>query len=75
MWATGVRPTRPPVTGIELADATHIARRLERAARQPGPVPGRDVIVIGAGLIGTETAATLAGHHTVTLLERAAGRR
>ena len=31
--------------------------------------PGRRVVVIGAGLIGTETAATLAAAHDVTLLD------
>jgi 3-phenylpropionate/trans-cinnamate dioxygenase ferredoxin reductase subunit len=31
--------------------------------------PGRRVVVVGAGLIGTETAATLAGAHDVTLVD------
>ena len=31
--------------------------------------PGKRVVVIGAGLIGTETAATLAAAHEVTLLD------
>jgi NADPH-dependent 2,4-dienoyl-CoA reductase/sulfur reductase-like enzyme len=70
VWATGLRPTRPPVTGIELAEENAHPGGLERLAPALA-APGRDVIVIGAGLIGTETAATLAGHHRVTLLERA----
>jgi NADPH-dependent 2,4-dienoyl-CoA reductase/sulfur reductase-like enzyme len=32
-------------------------------------VPGRRVLVVGAGLIGTETAATLAAAHEVTLID------
>jgi 3-phenylpropionate/trans-cinnamate dioxygenase ferredoxin reductase subunit len=68
VWATGLRYPRPPVPGIEAAgeNATGagmlaLARQLER--------PGRRVVVIGAGLIGTETAATLAERHDVTLVD------
>ena len=69
VWATGLRSTRPPVPGIETADqnvdAASTEALLPRLAR-----PGRRVVVIGAGLIGTETAATLSRRHQVTVLER-----
>jgi 3-phenylpropionate/trans-cinnamate dioxygenase ferredoxin reductase subunit len=69
VWATGLRIARPPVPGIETAhqnvDAASTEALLPRLAR-----PGRRVVVIGAGLIGTETAATLSRRHQVTVLER-----
>jgi NADPH-dependent 2,4-dienoyl-CoA reductase/sulfur reductase-like enzyme len=70
VWATGLRPVRPPVTGIDLAEENAHPAGLERLLPALA-APGRDVVVIGAGLIGTETAATLAAHHRVTLLARA----
>ena len=68
VWATGLRYPRPPVPGLEGCDEN---------ATGPGLLslvghlrePGRRVVVIGAGLIGTETAATLAADHVVTLLD------
>ena len=69
VWSTGLRTVRPPVPGMELAGENAVPDGLERLA--PALVArGRDVVVIGAGLIGTETAATLATRHRVTLLER-----
>jgi 3-phenylpropionate/trans-cinnamate dioxygenase ferredoxin reductase subunit len=69
VWATGVRIARPPVPGIETAgqnvDAPSAAAVLPRLARA-----GRRVVVIGGGLIGCETAATLSRRHRVTLAER-----
>jgi NADPH-dependent 2,4-dienoyl-CoA reductase/sulfur reductase-like enzyme len=71
VWATGLRIARPPVPGIEAADQNSDPASarvlLPRLAR-----PGRRVVVIGAGLIGSETAATLSRSHRVTLLEQAA---
>jgi 3-phenylpropionate/trans-cinnamate dioxygenase ferredoxin reductase subunit len=68
VWATGLRYPRPPVPGLEGCDENATGAGLmalvERLRR-----PGRHVIVIGAGLIGTETAATLAASHHVTLLD------
>ena len=70
VWATGLRPTRPPIPGIGVAhqnaDPAGLEELLPRLER-----PGRRVAVIGAGLIGTETAATLSAAHRVTLVERA----
>ena len=71
VWATGLHYPRPPVPGLDDCDenatgagAMALVKRLER--------PGQRVIVIGAGLIGTETAATLAATHRVTLLDMVA---
>ncbi len=70
VWATGLAIARPPVPGIESTDqnvdAASTEALLPRLAER-----GRRVVVIGAGLIGCETAATLGRSHRVTLLERA----
>ena len=70
VWATGLRLRRPPIQGIGIAhqnaDPAGLEELLPRLER-----PGRRVAVIGAGLIGTETAATLSASHRVTLIERA----
>jgi 3-phenylpropionate/trans-cinnamate dioxygenase ferredoxin reductase subunit len=69
VWATGLRPVAPPVPGIALAyDNSTAAGMLALAAAAKS---AKDVVVIGAGLIGCETAATLAGRRRVTLLDRA----
>lgn len=70
VWATGFIYPFPPVPGIEaLAHQNATADGL-LALRAAIAEPGRRVIVVGAGLIGTETAATLAvGGHTVTLVD------
>jgi len=67
--ATGLRYPPPPVPGIEAAlvnaDPAALAGIAERLAE-----PGRRIVVIGAGLIGTESAATLAAAgHDVTVLD------
>ena len=67
--ATGLRYGRPPIPGIELAHVNADPASLDAiaAALAPG---GRRVVVIGAGLIGTESAATLAtAGHDVTVLD------
>ncbi len=67
--ATGLRYGRPPIPGIELAHVNADPASLDAiaAALAPG---GRRVVVIGAGLIGTESAATLASAgHDVTVLD------
>jgi len=70
VWATGLAPSRPPVPGIELAaDITHPAGLEQESGRVAGR--GLRIAVLGAGLIGCETAAALARRHSVTLLERA----
>jgi 3-phenylpropionate/trans-cinnamate dioxygenase ferredoxin reductase component len=70
VWATGVAIARPPVPGIEATDQNVDAASTEALLPRLAE-PGRRVVVIGAGLIGCETAATLARSHRVTLLERA----
>lgn len=70
VWATGLRIARPPVPGIEATDQNADAASTEALLPQL-TAPGRRVVVVGAGLIGCETAATLSRRHTVTLLDRA----
>jgi 3-phenylpropionate/trans-cinnamate dioxygenase ferredoxin reductase component len=70
IWATGFVYPFPPVPGVQaIARQNHSADGL-LALHADIAEPGRRVIVIGAGLIGTETAATLAaGGHQVTLVD------
>jgi 3-phenylpropionate/trans-cinnamate dioxygenase ferredoxin reductase subunit len=70
VWATGLRIARPPVPGIEAADQNVDAASTEALLPQLADA-GRRVVVVGAGLIGCETAATLRRRHHVTLLDRA----
>jgi 3-phenylpropionate/trans-cinnamate dioxygenase ferredoxin reductase component len=67
--ATGLRYATPPIPGIGAAYVNANPASLERisAALVSG---SRRVVVIGAGLIGTESAATLAAAgHDVTVLD------
>ena len=68
VWATGLRYPKPPIPGFENVEQNTTADGLLSLAHRLDP-PGRRVIVVGAGLIGTETAATLAACHRVTLLD------
>ncbi len=68
VWATGLRYPRPPIPGFERAEENATAVGLA-SLTQRLTVPGRRVVVVGAGLIGTETAATLAHEHDVTLVD------
>ena len=68
VWATGLRYPRPPVPGLAGCDENATGDGL-LALVQRVQEPGKRVVVIGAGLIGTETAATLAAAHEVTLLD------
>lgn len=69
VWSTGLAPSRPPVPGIDLAaDITHPLGFEQECRRLAGR--GLRVAVLGAGLIGCETAATLARRHHVVLIER-----
>jgi 3-phenylpropionate/trans-cinnamate dioxygenase ferredoxin reductase subunit len=70
VWATGLRLRRPPIQGIGVAHQNADPAGLEELLPRL-ELPGRRVAVIGAGLIGTETAATLSAAHRVTLIERA----
>ena len=70
VWATGFAYPFPPVPGIpEIAHQNSTADGLI-TLRDGLTEPGRRVLVVGAGLIGTETAATLAvAGHRVTLVD------
>ncbi len=68
VWATGLRYPKPPIAGFERAEENTTGAGLVSLAGRL-TVPGLRVIVVGAGLIGTETAATLAAEHDVTLVD------
>jgi 3-phenylpropionate/trans-cinnamate dioxygenase ferredoxin reductase subunit len=68
VWATGLRYPKPPIPGFEWAEENSTGAGLVSLAQRLAN-PHRRVVVVGAGLIGTETAATLAGAHEVTLLD------
>lgn len=67
VWATGLEYTRPPIPGLERADSNSTGPAFRWLCRRLGTA--RRVLIIGAGLIGVETAAALAPEHSVTLLE------
>ena len=63
--AAGARPARPPIPGIDLPTVKNIDD-----LRREDPGLGRRVVIIGAGLVGCETAAhLLRSGHEVTLIE------
>jgi 3-phenylpropionate/trans-cinnamate dioxygenase ferredoxin reductase subunit len=68
VWATGLRYPKPPIAGFEQAAENTTAAAVSSLAERL-TVPHRRVVVVGAGLIGTETAATIAGAHEVTLVD------
>ena len=68
VWATGLSYPKPPVPGFERAEENTTGAGLVSLLRHLA-LPHRRVIVVGAGLIGTETAATLAAEHDVTLVD------
>ena len=70
VWATGFVYPFPPVPGIPAIAQQNATADGLIALRHRLTEPGRRVIVVGAGLIGTETAATLAvTGHQVTLVD------
>jgi 3-phenylpropionate/trans-cinnamate dioxygenase ferredoxin reductase component len=67
--ATGLRYARPPIRGIGASLVNADPAELGGIAAALA-TPARRVVVIGAGLIGTETAATLASvGHDVTVVD------
>jgi 3-phenylpropionate/trans-cinnamate dioxygenase ferredoxin reductase subunit len=68
VWATGLRYPRPPVPGMEVAEENSTGAGMLALADRLR-TPGQRVVVVGAGLIGTETAATLSANHQVTLVD------
>ena len=67
VWATGLEYTRPAIPGLEHADSNSTGPAFRWLCRRLGTA--RRVLIVGAGLIGVETAAALAPAHSVTLLE------
>lgn len=66
--ASGLRPRRLPLPGP--AAGRHVLRTIEDCLRLRGALaPGSRIVVIGAGFIGCETAATLTklGHRVVVI--------
>ncbi len=71
VWAIGLAPWRPPVPGIELAHDPQTASGMLALHEALADGPQR-VAVLGAGLVGCETAGTLARlGHAVELVDRA----
>jgi len=74
VFATGSRPFIPPVEGIHTAQNVFVLRTLydaENIRQLMGKSRDKEVVIIGGGYIGLETAASLkklGGH--VTILER-----
>jgi 3-phenylpropionate/trans-cinnamate dioxygenase ferredoxin reductase subunit len=67
--ATGLSYRPPRIPGLDLAHVNATPGGMTRLAAALAGAPKR-VAIVGAGLIGVETAATLAGlGHTVTLLD------
>jgi 3-phenylpropionate/trans-cinnamate dioxygenase ferredoxin reductase subunit len=72
VWATGFTFPRPPVPGLdgERVHQNHESIGTAKLHERLTSVAGQRVVVIGAGLIGTESAASVAGMgHTVTLVD------
>ncbi|MGW8377170.1 FAD-dependent oxidoreductase [Streptomyces sp. ODS28] len=79
--ATGARPVRPPIPGIDAAgvhgvqtleDGEAVLDDLERAEKNPTHRNGRRAVVVGAGYIGVEMAESLVKRgYSVTVLDRA----
>ena len=67
VWATGLEYTRPAIPGLEHADSNSTGPAFRWLCRRLGTA--RRVLIVGAGLIGVESAAALAPEHSVTLLE------
>jgi 3-phenylpropionate/trans-cinnamate dioxygenase ferredoxin reductase component len=67
VWATGLEYTRPPIPGLERADSNSTGPAFSWLCHRLGGA--RRVVIIGAGLIGVESAAALAPEYDVTLVE------
>ncbi|WP_344090951.1 FAD-dependent oxidoreductase [Streptomyces stramineus] len=72
--ATGARPVRPPLEGIDARGVHGVQTLDDGQALLDGPAgsSGRRAVVIGAGYIGVEMAEALTRRgHEVTVIERA----
>lgn len=67
VWATGLEYTHPRIPGLEHADSNSTGPKFSELCRRLRSA--RRIVIIGAGLIGVETAATLAPFHDVALVE------
>ncbi len=68
--ATGAVPRRPPIEGAD-GEGVYVLRTVADANRLREAIRGGRLVVIGAGWIGSEVAATACGlGATVTLIER-----
>lgn len=56
LLAVGAEPVIPPIPGL----APERFLLAEQVLQQQGPAPGQDVLIIGGGLVGCETALFLA---------------
>ncbi len=61
--ATGGKPMMPKIPGIENAITA------EAALEDPSLVKGENIVIIGGGVTGLETAETFAPEHKVTVVE------
>lgn len=67
--ATGSTPVTPPITGVDLPNVVQAFDVLKMNVKLN---PGSNIVVIGGGSVGSETAAYLAAHcNGVTILEMA----
>ena len=73
LLATGAAPRRPPIPGAD-GDAVHVLRTLEDARRLRHVIEGGGrLVIVGAGWIGCEVAATARGLGAdVTVVEQGA---
>jgi len=63
--AVGSRPARPPIPGLDRPEVLHATAVYDRPESL-----GREVLILGGGPVGCETALHLAGRgHRVTILE------
>jgi NADPH-dependent 2,4-dienoyl-CoA reductase/sulfur reductase-like enzyme len=69
VWATGLRYPKPPVPGLDEHGHENATAVGMLALHEQIREPGKRVVVIGAGLIGTESAATLGQNHSVRLAD------
>ena len=55
--ATGARPRQPPVEGVDLDNVFDLRGLADVEHIQPKMIPGKKLVIVGAGYIGLEAAA------------------
>lgn len=68
LLAVGAEPVIPPIPGL----APERFLLAEQVLQQQGPAPGQDVLIIGGGLVGCETALFLAKKAAIPWWQRCA---